>query len=183
MFYYPVDDKLKLKLLEKHHGQDLYNLIESSRNHLQKWVDCIKDLKSVHDCERFIIKTLNKYAQGFEMHIGIWNEEKLIGCICVINIDCQAKKAELGYYLGEDYQGNGYVTKSLRVIVDYLINERKFLRLEANVPQVNEPSIKVVENLGFKLEGKKRMGEYINKEYYDILLYGLLTDRLKTKII
>ena len=79
MFYFEVDDNIKLKLLEKHHGEQLYELIEDSREFLERWVDFVKDLRDVKDCERFIAKALTKYAQGFEIHMGVWDKGILVG--------------------------------------------------------------------------------------------------------
>lgn len=183
MFYYPVEDNIKLKLLEKHHANDLYNLIENNRTFLEKWVDCVKDLKSVSDCERFIAKTLTKYSHGLEIHMGVWSENILVGCICVINIDSIIKKAELGYFQGENHQGKGYITKSLKAVKDNLIENRGFIRIEINVSSENKKSIEVARRLGFSLEGKKLKGEFINNEYHDVLMYAVVQlDNAQTKM-
>ena len=174
MFYYPVDKKVKLKLLEKYHANDLYNLIEENRAFLEQWVDCVKDLKSINDCERFIVKTLTKYSHGYEVHMGVWSQNILVGCICVINIDSAINKAELGYFLAEKYQGKGYITKSLKAVIENLFNHRDIIRLEINVSEENNKSIKIAEKLGFSLEGKKLKGEYLDNRYHNVLMYALL---------
>lgn len=174
MFYYPVDEKIKLKLLEKYHANELYFLIENNRTFLEQWVDCVKDLKSVNDCERFIGKALTKHSHGFEVHMGVWSEDILVGCICIINIESATKKAELGYFLGEKYQGRGYITKSLKAVIEDLIENRGIIRIEINVSHENLKSIKIAQKLGFLLEGKKIKGEIINNKYHDVLIHALL---------
>lgn len=174
MFYYPVDEKTKLKLLEKYHAIELYNLIEDNRHFLETWVDCVKDLKSINDCERFIAKGLTKYNHGVEVHMGVWSEEVLVGCICMINIDSRTRKLELGYFLGENYQGQGYITKSLKAMIENSFNSRGIIRIEINVSIENTKSISIAEKLGFLLEGKKKRADIINNRYHDVLIYGLL---------
>ncbi|QNO15713.1 GNAT family N-acetyltransferase [Alkalicella caledoniensis] len=174
MFYYPVDDNIKLKLLEKHHGKELYDLIENNRSYLEHWLEFAKVLNSTSDCERFIVKALNKFSQGFEVHMGIWVEHTLVGAICIINIDKNCKKAELGYYLGEQYQGKGYVTKSLKSVINSLFNERKLNRLEIRCAAENTKSINIAEKLGFSLEGKLEKAEMYNGRFHDLMIYGLI---------
>ncbi len=52
-------------------------------------------------------------------------------------------------------------------------------RLEAEVIENNSPSIKLVEQLGFKLEGKLREAKYTEGGYIDILRYGILKNEYK----
>lgn len=47
-------------------------------------------------------------------------------------------------------------------------------RLEAEVMEFNEPSIRLMESLGFKLEGRLREARYVDGKYWDILRYGIL---------
>ena len=38
MFTLRVDDEIELQLLEKHHKEELYQLIDQNRNHLRRWL-------------------------------------------------------------------------------------------------------------------------------------------------
>ena len=47
-------------------------------------------------------------------------------------------------------------------------------RLEAEVVDGNEASLKMVKKMGFKEEGRLREAKFVNGEYRDLLRYGLL---------
>ena len=38
MFPYRVDEEISIELLQQHHKEELYNLLDSNREHLRKWL-------------------------------------------------------------------------------------------------------------------------------------------------
>ncbi len=79
---------------------------------------------------------------------------ELMGGIGIMfNEKPQAKhKAEIGYWIGKPFWGQGIMTEVVRVFSDYWL-ENGFLRLEATVFEPNLASKRVLEKAGFKLEG------------------------------
>jgi ribosomal-protein-alanine N-acetyltransferase len=59
----------------------------------------------------------------------------------------------------------------LRRLFDYNLH-----RIEGEVYAYNIPSRKVLEQLGFRLEGQKRQAHMYKNTYYDVLVYGLLKE-------
>ena len=49
-------------------------------------------------------------------------------------------------------------------------------RIEALPPTFNEPSVKLLIKLGFKLEGRIRERVYFSGRFEDQLIFGLLED-------
>ena len=88
--------------------------------------------------------------------------------------DVHAHTAELGYWLGESYWGNGYMTEVINVVVPYAFETFELHRLEACQFGWNPASGKVLEKAGFRLEGCLREAIYKDGEYTDRLIYGLL---------
>jgi [ribosomal protein S5]-alanine N-acetyltransferase len=81
-------------------------------------------------------------------------EGALIGGIGIIfNDKPQAKhKAEIGYWIGKPFWGQGIMTEVVRVFSDYWL-QNGFVRLEATVFEPNLASKRVLVKAGFKLEG------------------------------
>lgn len=110
----------------------------------------------------------------------VWNwvirnkENKLIGSIGLLGREFfgNPHRDVFGYWIGEEFRGNGIMTKVVESFADYCLNERGLVRLEANVFPQNQASIRVLEKVGFEREGYlKKM--YLKKgEYLDSVLFA-----------
>jgi RimJ/RimL family protein N-acetyltransferase len=85
---------------------------------------------------------------------GSRNNLKFVGTISVKNIDLVNKKAELGYWIGEQYWGRGIATECLKLIIEYAFSAELGLKqLCAYVFPENKASIRVLEKNGMNKIG------------------------------
>ena len=84
------------------------------------------------------------------------------------------ERAELGYALHEDFRGEKIMTEAVLKVLAFGFNEMKLNRIEALVGTDNIPSIKIIENAGFKKEGLLRSHYKENNVITDSLIYSLL---------
>ncbi|MEL6535088.1 MAG: GNAT family protein [Bacteroidota bacterium] len=86
---------------------------------------------------------------------GILNEDdELCGVIgLVIQSDVYRISAELGYWLGEPYWGQGIVTQAIGLITQYGFEELRLEKIYAGVFDFNTASMKVLEKNGYQKEG------------------------------
>lgn len=70
------------------------------------------------------------------------------------------QSAYLGYEVFSPYDGKGYMTTGLRLIVETAFSELNLHRLEANIQPGNTYSIKLVSKVGFVKEGFSK--NYLN---------------------
>lgn len=61
--------------------------------------------------------------------------------------------SNLGYSIAENQQGRGLMTEALRVSIAYMFEELHLHRIEANYMPRNVASARVLEKLGFVIEG------------------------------
>lgn len=79
---------------------------------------------------------------------------ELAGCIGLIKkTDVYRLGAELGYWIGEPYQGLGIATEAVKMITEYGFGQLGLVRIYSCVFDFNKASQKVLEKAGFKLEG------------------------------
>jgi len=84
-------------------------------------------------------------------------------------------RAEIGYNLNHDhYKGKGIMTEALKAVVQYGFEEMKLNRIEALIAPNNEPSIRLVQKLGFVKEGHLRQHYCKNNIMEDSLFFSLL---------
>ena len=62
-------------------------------------------------------------------------------------------QTEIGYTLARPYHGYGYATQAVRGLVNYLFDQQKMHRISAYCDTRNSPSFKLLQKLGFRLEG------------------------------
>ena len=106
--------------------------------------------------------------------IALRTDNQLIGSITLFNLDFNHRRAEIGYALGRDYWGRGYMNESLMALLKYAFEVLDLHRIEADVDPRNANSIKTVERLGFRREGYLRERWQVSGEIQDAYFYGLL---------
>lgn len=82
------------------------------------------------------------------------------------------KTAELGYYIGEEYWGNGVCTQAVRLACEYVFNNTDIERIFAEPFAENAASCRVLEKNGFVLEGVLRKNAYKNGTFRDMKMYS-----------
>ena len=66
--------------------------------------------------------------------------------------DIYRKTAEFGYWLGEDYWGQGIMSEVVEKSVPYIFSNYNLLRLESPIFEWNKASMRVMEKCGFAQE-------------------------------
>ena len=93
-----------------------------------------------------------------------------IGAFRQSNIHC--KTAELGYYLAEEYWGQGIMTAAIRQLCDILFTTTDILRIYAEPFSYNTGSRRALEKAGFCYEGTMKHNAVKNGKVLDMALYS-----------
>jgi [ribosomal protein S5]-alanine N-acetyltransferase len=116
---------------------------------------------------------------GIEYKNIIESKLLLVGTIGIKDIDYVNKKANIGYWIGTQYQGKGIATECVRLVVNYAFDELKLKEISAYVFPDNNSSIKVLEKNGF--EKTSEVNEYhpLSNRYRNSLIYILNNKNIK----
>lgn len=79
----------------------------------------------------------------------------------------------LGYDLDSEQQGRGYMNEALGAVVEYAFTTLKLHRIMANHLPENKKSARVLERLGFSIEGLAKDYLLIGGQCRDHLLMSL----------
>jgi len=79
-------------------------------------------------------------------------------------------KAELGYWLGKKYWGQGIMTEVVKLMTSYAFRELGLRRIYAHVFSFNAASKKVLEKVGYELEGINKKEAKKGNKYIDCYL-------------
>lgn len=102
-------------------------------------------------------------------------QECLVG-VLGLDVEQEHARAELGYWIGVPYWGQGFATEAAREAVQYVFEDLALQRVFASVMDHNRASQRVLEKIGMRREGTYRRHVRKGSEYFDVLLFGVLRD-------
>ena len=129
------------------------------------------------DAENFVNSCLEA-DETCQMFRAIEAEGRAVGSIALCRGgDVYVRTAELGYWLAEDYWGQGIMTQAVRQICQEGFEQwDDLVRIYAEPYARNAPSRRVLEKAGFALEGVLRQNVFKEGEVCDSCMYALLRE-------
>ncbi|MEI7579504.1 MAG: GNAT family protein [bacterium] len=167
---------IQLRILTKADAATLFSLVDQNRAYLRRWLGWLDKTKTIADSEGFLKEAEAAAIAKKFFRFGIFYQEILVGIIELQTIDFTNKKAQVGYWLAEDYQGKGIVTLSLKALLDFAFNTLALHRIEIHVATGNKSSANVCKRLGFVQEGTLRENEWLYDHYVDHEVWGLVEE-------
>ena len=103
------------------------------------------------------------------------DSNKLIGTCQLLNINYISRSAELQIRIGQkSEQGLGYGTAAIHLLISHAFKDLNLNRISVQVFSTNVRALHVYEKIGFKKEGILRQAAYIDGQYSDIIVLGLI---------
>ncbi|MDX1671578.1 MAG: GNAT family N-acetyltransferase [Balneolaceae bacterium] len=106
--------------------------------------------------------------------VTITEDRNLVGTVGLKDIDDHHNRAELGYWIGKPYWGNGFATEAAAALLDFGFRELSLHRIYAFHFHTNPQSGRVLKKIGMKKEGALRKHIYRLDKYRDMIAYGIL---------
>jgi len=168
--------RIYLRAPDKKDRAEFIDKAERSRKFLYPWIDIKAD-------NAYFEKYLQKLRGPSEGFLICLNDDSIAG---VININEIVRgifqSGYMGYYLFEQYAGQGYMTDGMRLAIKYAFTKLGLHRLEANIQPENKASIKLVKRLGFRKEGLSPRYLKIGGRWCDHERWALLKEyRIKSQ--
>ncbi|OFV23176.1 GNAT family N-acetyltransferase, partial [Staphylococcus sp. HMSC14C01] len=148
-FGYEVNEHVKLKILEEREADQLFKLVDSNRESLGEFLPFVAYTTEVEHSKKFIHSALQQFARGDGFHCGIWYDQKLVGVIGLHYLDLVNKRTSIGYYLAEDFQKKGIMTRCTKALIQYVYEEYDINRIEIRMSTKNKKSRAIPIRLGF----------------------------------
>ncbi len=155
-------------------------LREESRSFLTPW----EPIWPADDLTRAAFRRrLRRYAddlqadQSYALFIFRASDEALVGGITLANVRRGvAQSGSIGYWMGQRYAGQGYMTAAVKAIVPFAFSTLRLHRVEAACIPTNAASIRLLQKAGFEQEGYARRYLCINGVWQDHLLFARIND-------
>ncbi len=122
------------------------------------------------DGETFIKMAKARKPESF---FAIEVNGKAVGSIgFTLHDDVERVSAEIGYWLGEEFWGQGIATEALKAVTKYAVKRHNLTRVYAVPFEWNPASGRVLEKAGYVLEGRTRRSAIKDGKIIDQLLYA-----------
>lgn len=125
--------------------------------------------------EEWITRQQAEYAEGKAIIFAITSAttQELIGSIGLM-LNQVHRHAQLGYWIGVPYWGQGYCTEAGRAVLRFGFHELDLHRIWAPHFKRNPASGRVMQKIGMQYEGCQREHYLHSGRFEDALLYGIL---------
>jgi [ribosomal protein S5]-alanine N-acetyltransferase len=153
-------DRLILRQPEIHDDNEIFAL--RSNDKVNKYLD--RKPSQLIEEARIFIRTINENIQKKESiywAITLIEENQLIGTICLFDFSNNPPKAEIGFELLPELQGQGIMQEAINKVIEFCFQELRLDLIEAHTHFENKNSIRLLKKSGFKT--KANPGENILK--------------------
>ncbi|HEY2550182.1 MAG TPA: GNAT family protein [Streptosporangiaceae bacterium] len=100
---------------------------------------------------------------------------------CAAGVPDDARQAEIGFTIAPRYQGNGYATEAVTLLLGYLFGERGKHRVTADCDVRNGASAAVLRRSGFRQEGHLLSATWAKGEWTDDLIFAILASEWQAR--
>jgi RimJ/RimL family protein N-acetyltransferase len=145
---------------------------------IYRWTASIPFPYTIEHAREFLTQRAADDSSGASFAWAITDRENgnLIGAMGLHDVIPASSRAELGYWLGKDYRGNGYATEAARRVISWCFEVGEFHRIQATYLPGNQGSAGVMRNIGMREEGILRGYGFKNGEHQDLNLQAVLRD-------
>ena len=167
--------KCKIRCWRIEDAEDIAETL-NNKNILDNLRDGIPFPYTVHDAREFI-QAMNAADSESTFSFAITVDDKVAGSIGVFRCEnIHFRTAEMGYYIGEPYWGNGLGTSALKQVCSYIFENTDIIRIFAEPFSYNIASCRVLEKAGFQFEGLLRSNAVKNGKVIDMKMYSLIKE-------
>lgn len=140
---------------------EMFSLIDKNREHLS-FMPWIRNTVNIDNSRGWINVTLSEWdnLSLFDYGIYLADQDRYIGSIGVHSIHWESKNCELGYWIGQEFQGQGLMSDAVKLIEAQCFKSG-FHRVEIRCDSRNQRSAQVALKNGYMLEGELRQDSLI----------------------
>lgn len=173
----PVTEALTLIAIDERYVSDLHQLVVKNQRWLQQSLSWAGEVRSEEETRRHVQGNVMLHQRDYAKMFLLFLEKRPIGVLSFNQIEPQNKTAYIGYWIDEDHQGQGYLSRSLQAFIHHYARSGLVRRFVIKCRVENTRSNQVALRNGFVLEGCLRQAEYLNGSYDDQNIYARIIDR------
>ncbi|MFD2757006.1 GNAT family N-acetyltransferase [Gulosibacter faecalis] len=174
-----VDCELTLRPLRMRDARELERVLLANRPWLQPWEATLPGGSGNWNVRGAVRSLLDQSAQRVSVPWVLEVGGAIVGQLTMSNIQWGAvMQGTIGYWVAQSVAGRGYTPASVAMATDYAFQRLGLHRVEICIRPENVPSLRVVEKLGFRYEGRRARYIHIDGDWRDHYCFGLVRDEV-----
>jgi RimJ/RimL family protein N-acetyltransferase len=171
-----VGDRVVLRPWRESDAEAFYDLVIRSREHIRQWLAWPDEYQSIDDARAFLRRKAAAWLRHEDFGMGLFDRSgTLLGSVALHPVNWQVPSLGIGYWIGAPYDGQGYVTEAVRLVVTFSLDALGANRLSITCDVDNRRSASVALRCGFTLEGILRSdGRKTDGRLRDTMVFSLL---------
>jgi ribosomal-protein-serine acetyltransferase len=163
-----------IRPLEAEDVPELFRLVDANREYLRAWLPWLDATQREEDLQAWATAEREKAAAGRAAQFVILDEGQIAGVIGFHEIDRSNRQVDLGYWVAEERQGRGLVTRAVRALLRIAFDDLNLKRVGIKTATENLRSRAIPERLGFRHVGVLPQAERLYDRVVDLDAYALL---------
>jgi ribosomal-protein-serine acetyltransferase len=168
--------RLVLLPIDGSDSQDLWEAVDHSRWHLERWLPWVPFNNTPEASQRYAEACAADWDAGRAVRFAIRDRknDELLGVVGLDSCVHLHRSCELGYWLKLSATGRGLMTEAAGMAMDFAFGRMGVHRIRCAAATDNYASLRVIARLGFRFEGISRQAEYVASRWLDHAVFGKL---------
>ncbi len=168
--------RLRLSPVERNDGADLWEAVEESRWHLERWLPWVPFNNTPQASQTFAQACAAEWDAGRALRFTIRDKQsgQMLGIVGLDNCVHLHRSCHLGYWLRRDATGRGMMHEAASEAARFAFERVKAHRMHCAAATDNFPSLRVISRLGFRFEGISREAEFVGGRWVDHAVFSRL---------
>ncbi|MFD8422900.1 GNAT family N-acetyltransferase [Streptomyces sp. NPDC059466] len=142
------DDGAELRPLEPWHAEEFLAHLDRGREFIGQYIPFGSGATDAASARELLQRYADHRAADTGSLHGLWLEGRLVGGVLFLNFDAAQGNCEVGCWLEPAGTGRGLVTRAMRLLIDWAVEQRGIHRVEWVAASANEPSVNGARRLG-----------------------------------
>ncbi|MEE1789968.1 GNAT family protein [Streptomyces sp. BE308] len=168
------DDGAELRPLEVWRAPEFLAHMDRARDLVDPWIPFASAATDLTSARALLQRYADKQAADTGRLYGIWLDGTLVGGVLFRIFDAEAGNCEVGCWLEPAAQGRGLITRAMRHLIDWAVDERGMHRVEWDASAANTRSIAVAKRLGMTREAVLRENYLYRGTRHDSEIWAVL---------
>ncbi|MFD6326619.1 GNAT family N-acetyltransferase [Streptomyces sp. NPDC058442] len=168
------DDGAELRPLEPWHAEEFLAHLERGREFINQYVPFGSRATDVPTAREALQRYADLRAADTASLHGLWLDGRLVGGVLTLHFDAENGTCEVGCWLEPAATGRGLVTRAMRVLIDWAVEQRGIHRVEWVAAADNESSLNTARRLGMTRDGVRREAHLHHGVRHDLEVWSVL---------
>ncbi|GHC88597.1 GNAT family protein [Streptomyces violaceochromogenes] len=174
MYAISLGDDAELRPLEPWHAGEFLAHLERGREFIGQYIPFGTTETDLPSARAKLQRYADMRAADTGSLHGLWLEGTLVGGVLFLNFDAATGNCEAGCWLEPAATGRGLVTRAMRVLIDWAVEQRGIHRVEWVAAAGNRPSLNVARRLGMTRDGVRREAHPYGGLRHDLEVWSVL---------